>query len=375
MASLFRSGRKTAQLELNNEIPHFDVYYIGRSTARSKMGRECTKGIVEELIQKAKLLPELQRVSVTITSKGIMVREISDTNPRESFIPIFDVTYGAADKTYKNVFSFVTNFSREQQSHDTLHERKSSFDNTRPFVCHAFYCRDPAMTRAMVVYLVRAFKVGFESWKRATKSVELREKIRAGPGQGSSTAGETIKKSSSSGSDGTVKHAPPKQLDINAINNLTPRTKGSNPPPKVRSPPVETSNNVDKVTKWLDRWLNVGDNKKPSASTSPSKDQMITAANVEENQNFAKRMQEFSEHPETLNADVDIQSELEDPEVRSVLEEMAEQTEKDESDATYSDDTTSNNSSNNSSTPSVVKPKPKSSGPVGLLAQNKQLLF
>ncbi|XP_072029204.1 uncharacterized protein [Amphiura filiformis] len=362
MASLFKGGRKAAQLELNSELPHFDVYYIGRSTARAKMGRECTKGIVEELIQKAKLLPELQRVSVTITSKGIMVREMSETNPRETFIPIYDVTYGAADKSHKNVFSFVTNFSLNQNRD----ERKSTYDTARPFVCHAFYCRDAAMARAMVVYLVRAFKVGFESWKRAAKSQELREKIRAGPGQGSSTAGETIKKSSSSGSGGTLK-----QLDINGINNLSPRITV---PPKVQAPPVETSNHVDKVTKWLDKWLNVGD-KKPTSS-SPSKSQMINTTD-EENQEFSKRMQEFSD-PDTLNIDIDIKSELEDPEVRSVLEEMAEQTEKDENESTASaasdsQETGSNNSSN-SSAPTVVKPKPKLT-PVGMLQNNKQLLF
>ena len=315
MASLFKGGRKTAQLQLNNEIPHFDVLYIGRSQARAKMGRECTKAIVAELVQKSRSTPELQRVSLTISSKGLVVREISEASSRETFMPIYDVTYGAADKIYRNVFSFVTNHNPNRNADGS---KRQSFDSSRPFVCHAFVCKDAAMARAMVVYLVRAFKVGFESWKRAEKSIEVREKIRAGPGlQGSVTDG-TNQKSSSSGScsGGTLKLG-----DRNDLNDLSLRRTVTTIHHHT-TPPFETSNHIDKVTKWLDKWLNVGE-KRPSSSRSMSSDS--DNEKDERGMGFSRRMMEFSD-PETLNADVDIDSELADPEVRSVLEEMAEQT-------------------------------------------------
>ncbi|XP_022096250.1 uncharacterized protein LOC110982261 [Acanthaster planci] len=336
MAGLLgRKGKKKAQLELNNELPFFDVHYLGRSLTKTKMGRECTKNVVEDLVKKAHGR-ELQTVSLTISSRGIWVTEKSGQgNGRETFIPIYSVTYGAADKKYQNVFTIVTTYRPNGAINKSNRQDKDSggsgsgdgsatgsangsncsgapvnckgnnvedfkalksvkASSSEVFVCHAFLCRDPVLARAMVVYLLKAFRVAFESWSRCIKSERLRERIKAGPGvTGASEQGK-------SGQAG-------RKNSHHELLTVEPLAK----------PPEETAPLVDKVAAWMDKWFHFGNNKKHSeifSSEEPSSD-------PSEFEEFSKRMMEFSD-PTLLNFDVDIEAELKDVEVCSALSEV-----------------------------------------------------
>ncbi|XP_038059099.1 uncharacterized protein LOC119730333 [Patiria miniata] len=333
MASLLgRKSKKKAQLELNNELPFFDVRYLGRSLTRTKMGRECTKSVVSDLVKKAHGC-ELQTVSLTISSRGIWVTEKSGQgNGRETFIPIYSVTYGAADKVFQNVFTIVTTYQprvtdkadkSEGQDKDSggsgngslngsngsasvnckgnnvedfkaLKSAKAS--SSEVFVCHAFLCRDPVLARAMVVYLLKAFKVAFESWSRCVKSEKLRERIKAGPGL--TTASDQSK-------DGKGERRKSHQ----ELLTMDPAVK----------PPEETAALVDKVAAWMDKWFHFGNNHNKKQNEIFSADE--PASDPHEFEEFSKRMMEFSD-PTLLNFDIDIEAELKDVEVCSILNEV-----------------------------------------------------
>ncbi|XP_033627495.1 low density lipoprotein receptor adapter protein 1-B-like [Asterias rubens] len=328
MAGLLgRKKKKKAQLELNGELPFFDVHYLGRTLTKTKMGRECTRHAVSDLVKKAQGR-ELQTVSLTISSRGIWVTEKSGhRSGRETFIPIYSVTYGAADKTYQNVFTIVTNY-RPQTKSDQGQEKDSGSSgvgsnngsngdtvvvdvNTKgkvddykalksakssaeeKFVCHAFLCRDPVLARAMVVYLLKAFKVAFEAWSRCLKSEQLRERIKAGPG--------VVLDSDPNKTDASRKESR------KSIPSIEPSNK----------PPEETTALVDKVAAWMDRWFHIGTSKKHNVSSSDD-----IHPDLLEFEEFSRRMQEFSD-PTVLNFDVDIEEELKDVEVCSVLNDVA----------------------------------------------------
>ena len=328
MAGLLgRKNKKKAQLELNGELPFFNVHYLGRTLTKTKMGRECTRATVSDLVKNAKGR-DLQTVSLTISSRGIWVTEKSGhRSGRETFIPIYSVTYGAADKVYQNVFTIVTNYRPRTQTeqgqekdsgssgaesngsnggiivdvntkgkvedYKALKSAKSSSEEK--FVCHAFLCRDRVLARAMVVYLLKAFKVAFEAWSRCLKSEKLREKIKAGPGIVPDV--DPVNTSESG-------H---KESHKNAL-TIRPSNK----------PPEETAALVDKVASWMDRWFHLGNGKKHNGSLYSSDEVTPDSQEFEE---FSRRMQEFSD-PTLLNLEVDIEEELRDVEVCSVLNEV-----------------------------------------------------
>lgn len=320
MASLFSKNRKKSiTLELNEEPPEFELMFLGKSATQRKMGRECTSEIIGDLVAQSRG-KELKVVRMTITSKGVRVTEGSDPKKqRDTFIPIYSISYGSADKHYPRVFSLVTNFSKNDPN--ITQGRKS----TMPFYCFAFVCQTPAIARAMVVYLLRSFKTAYEGWRRGVKSQRLRDKIKAGPGH-------NIFNRSRSGDEKSIAETIAKLEELTATNqNSSDKTSDSNSQTEEKpvTPPGETATRSDKVVSWMDKWLGLGSNKEfkrlPSndSSTSPSGSE-ITAQENEAFTNREEEYQEFVNPTAMLNEEVDIVSELMDPEVQSVFEEIAE---------------------------------------------------
>ncbi|XP_072163684.1 low density lipoprotein receptor adapter protein 1-like [Diadema setosum] len=314
MASLFaRDRRKSASINLNEEPPEFNLLFLGKSLTERKMGKECTSEIVSSLVERSRG-KELKRVKLTISSRGIWVTEGSDPKKlRDTLIPIYSVSYGAADKNYTRVFSFVTNFSKNDPN--IAEGRKS----TMPFYCYSFVTSTPAVARGMVVYLLRSFKLAYESWKRSVKSQRLRDKIKAGPGHNSFNPPEKTTESS-------LTEAMARLDQLTGISSSDKGSDSSQSDVNI-TPPDETATRSDKVLLWMDKWLGTGFNKtrarRQSDDSSSSASDNVTTKN-EENDAFAEREHEFADPTAMLNDEVDIVSELQDPEVRSVFEELAD---------------------------------------------------
>ncbi|XP_041456925.1 low density lipoprotein receptor adapter protein 1-like [Lytechinus variegatus] len=319
MASLFsKNRRKSASVELNEEPPEFELLFLGKSATERKMGRECTSGLIGDLVEQSRG-KELKVVRMSITSRGVRVTEGSDPKKqRDTFIPIYSISYGSADKHYPRVFSLVTNFSKNDPN--ITQGRKS----TMPFYCFAFVCQTPGIARAMVVYLLRSFKTAYEGWRRGVKSQRLRDKIKAGPGHNSFNPPR-------SGDEKSVADTMARLDELTGTNqNGSDKSSDTTPTEeKTVTPPDETATRSDKVVSWMDKWLGLGSSKTfkrlPSndSSSSPSASE-ITA---QENEAFAEREeehQEFVDPSAMLNEEIDIVSELQDPEVQSVFEEIAE---------------------------------------------------
>ena len=322
MVSILKDRRKSGSLELNEEPPEFTLMFLGKKPTERKMGRECTCDIVNKLVEETGGR-ELKVVKMTITCRGVWVSEGSDPKKkRETFIPIYSISYGAADKHFPRVFSLVTNFSKNDPN--IQQGRKS----TMPFYCFAFLCHTPVIARVMVVYLLRSFKTAYESWRREVKSQRLRDKIKAGPGHYS------FNRSSSTDEKGVTETTA--RLDellgtkTTSTTNSSDKGSDSSQNGKVATPPNETSTRSDKVMTWMDRWLGMGSSKmfrrlSSDDSTSPTTTMTsAVTAKMAEDEAFTEREQEFEDPAAMLNDEVDIVSELQDPEVRSVFEEMAE---------------------------------------------------
>ncbi|XP_071944019.1 protein FAM43A-like [Antedon mediterranea] len=253
------SRKKSAQFDLTEEPPSFEVCYLGRMITRVKMGRECTKDIVRTLYNKARGRHDLQRVHVTISTKGMRVSESpAIAANRQTFIPIYTVTYGSADKVYQRVFSFITTVQRDNNEEST-------------FVCHAFLCRDTSMAKTMVMHLLSAFKCAFGDWKKYANRQKIKDRLEAGPSISNGVVPDNVNGSSTSTSA-----------------DLTDN------PLEIMLPPKDQSTRVEKVAQWMERWLHL---------SVPQDSQYVGILFPDDEEEFNREFEEFSRRNGTSSLD------------------------------------------------------------------------
>ncbi|XP_033123243.1 uncharacterized protein LOC117121938 [Anneissia japonica] len=258
--------KKSAQFDLTEEPPSFEVCYLGRMITRIKMGRECTKEIVRTLYNKARGREDLQRVHVTISTKGMRISEAPNvSSKRETFIPIYTVTYGAADKVYQRVFSFITTVQRDNNEESN-------------FVCHVFLCRDSPTAKTMVSYLLNAFKCAFGDWKRYANRQKIKDRLEAGPN--SVNTKSALPNVTHNGTEDT--NGQERNEKIEDLNDS---------PMEFMLPPKDQTTRVEKVAQWMERWLHI---------SVPSDSQYVGILFPDDEDDFNREFEEFSKRNNTL---------------------------------------------------------------------------
>ncbi|XP_077862673.1 low density lipoprotein receptor adapter protein 1-like [Saccoglossus kowalevskii] len=266
MASFLPSlKRRSGTFHVNQELPSFVISYMGCVPSEVKSGQECTKNIVDNLSTalKGQTLPKL---TVSITTKGIGMK--GQKKGTDDFIPIYAITYGAADSVHKRVFSFIE--SREQGP------------NGRKFYCHAFMCRDATSCRVMILYLMKSFNIAYEEYLRDKKRKNIQSRIENGPKRSSSDE--------------------PEPAYRNTIGTQT----------ETAVPLAVSAASIARVSDWLERCVHLG-------GTSPNGYHGNRERQFSE---FERRERELT-NPEQLNSEIDLSIELKDPVIQSAIQGFA----------------------------------------------------
>lgn len=294
MAKILRKKKKSIKVEMNEELPFFEVLYMGRMETEARLDRDCVRVIVQHLVDKTRNEP-LKPVRITITTRGLWVQEGPQFNPpgRETFIPIHNISYGAADQKYTKVFTFVTNF---QEGGDA--QRKGS----TPFYSYVFRCETQAMARGMVVYLLRAFKAAYITWQKDIKRIEFQKKLTDGPA-GLREVDRASSDSNARSEDGSDQHT----VD-----------SGCSTEDELESD-SDTSKMVT-LSNYLERWVRQQGPKRMNKATDTDELNYILSKE-ERDASFRIRADKYS-RPDLLNCDVDLQKEMSDPDVQNVFHRM-----------------------------------------------------
>ncbi|XP_077996047.1 uncharacterized protein LOC144449395 [Glandiceps talaboti] len=266
MASFLPSiKRRSGTFEVNDEQPHFSVAYMGSVPSDVKGGEECTKTLVDNLCTALKG-QSLPKMTLNITTKGITMK--GQRKGTDEFIPIYAITYGAADPVHKRVFSFIE--SRHQ-------------GNGRKFFCHACLCKDATSCRVLILYLMKAFNIAYDEYMRTNKRKTIKDKIGSGPGRRTRSDGDA---------------AP--RMCANTIGTQTMLAL----PPGMDT----TTSAIVRVSDWLERCVYVSD----------SSQNGFHGYDDRRFSEFERREREYS-NPAQLNPNFDFNTELKDPNIQTAI--------------------------------------------------------
>ncbi|PIK36263.1 putative low density lipoprotein receptor adapter protein 1 [Apostichopus japonicus] len=297
MAKILRKKRKSISVDMNDDLPYFQVLFMGRIETEAKLDRDCTRVIVQHLVEKTRNEP-LKPVRITITTRGLWVQEGPKFNPprRETFVPIHNISYGSADKKYTKVFTFVTNFE------DPM-ETKCKDRDFVPFYCYVFRCETQATTRAMVVYLLRAFKQAYLLWQKDVKKQEVKRRLAEGP----RVSGDGDRRESDSNTE-SVGSSIDNQHTVHSALSTDDEFESMG----------KENTKLEKLSHYLERWVH---QQKPIVQKTVSTDTegLYELSKQERDASFRVRADRFS-RPDILNCDVDIYNEMSDPDVQNVLQ-------------------------------------------------------
>jgi len=130
----------------------FLVKFLGKEPVENENEEEQAAGAIKDIITTAKKEnTKLNRVSVTISEKGIKMVDIS-TQDTKLDISIYNVSYCTADATFDHVFAFIC--------------RDGATD---ALTCYAFLCPKRKMAKAATLTIAQGFSLAYQSWQEVRK--------------------------------------------------------------------------------------------------------------------------------------------------------------------------------------------------------------
>lgn len=161
------------------EAISYSVKYLGNSIVSSSKSEEGTAKAIKNIISSAKSMKKLQRVSLSISPKGI---EMMDPVTLESLlqVSIYKISYCSADAQHSNVFAFVGS-SNNQQENDydkppNFKEPSDATDAEGSLVCYAFLCQKKKMAQTVTLTVARSFERAYQIWQNQQFHAELKRK-------------------------------------------------------------------------------------------------------------------------------------------------------------------------------------------------------
>ncbi|CAH0400782.1 unnamed protein product [Chilo suppressalis] len=135
---------------------HIDVQYAGVAPVERASSAPATALAVRAALNSVKSFnKKMQRVSLDISSKGIVVNDVSAQEEILS-ISIYRISYCSADAANARVFAVV--------------EGKSTGGSAETHVVHVFVCARRKHARALALSLAHAFNDAYQAWQATQQS-------------------------------------------------------------------------------------------------------------------------------------------------------------------------------------------------------------
>uniref|UniRef100_A0A2M4AC43 Putative low density lipoprotein receptor adaptor protein 1 n=2 Tax=Anopheles triannulatus TaxID=58253 RepID=A0A2M4AC43_9DIPT len=186
----------------SDEAISYSVKYLGNTPVPTPRSENATSEAVKSIITAAKGVKKLQRVSLSISPKGI---EMNDSATGETLlqVSIYQISYCSADANHDHVFAFVgCTLGTEAEVKEMCFRRTAEEINLEgPLVCHAFLCQKRKMAQTVTLTVARSFERAYQIWQnkqfhaeRKRKDLEQRMERELGTSAGSSSSSDLKRK-------------------------------------------------------------------------------------------------------------------------------------------------------------------------------------
>lgn len=156
----------------------YSVKYLGNTTIPTPRSESSTADAVKRIITSAKGNKKLQRVTLSISPKGI---EMLDLGTGETLlqVSIYNISYCSADAAHDHVFAFVgTTSSNPEAEVKEMCFRKDTeeVEFEGPLVCYAFLCQKRKMAQTVTLTVARSFERAYQIWQNKQFHAERKRK-------------------------------------------------------------------------------------------------------------------------------------------------------------------------------------------------------
>lgn len=155
----------------------YSVKYLGNTSIPTPRTESSTADAVKRIIAAAKGNKKLQRVTLSISPKGI---EMLDLTTGESLlqVSIYNISYCSADAAHDHVFAFVGTTSSPEMEVKEMCFRKDAeeVDFEGPLVCYAFLCQKRKMAQTVTLTVARSFERAYQIWQNKQFHAERKRK-------------------------------------------------------------------------------------------------------------------------------------------------------------------------------------------------------
>lgn len=155
----------------------YSVKYLGDTSIPTPRAENSTADAVKKIISAAKGNKKLQRVTLSISPKGI---EMLDLTTGETLlqVSIYNISYCSADAAHDHVFAFVGTVTNPEAEVKEMCFRKDAeeveFDG--PLICYAFLCQKRKMAQTVTLTVARSFERAYQIWQSKQFNAERKRK-------------------------------------------------------------------------------------------------------------------------------------------------------------------------------------------------------
>ncbi|XP_055547786.1 low density lipoprotein receptor adapter protein 1-A-like [Wyeomyia smithii] len=155
----------------------YSVKYLGNTSIPTPRSESSTADAVKRIITAAKGNKKLQRVTLSISPKGI---EMQDPTTGESLlqVSIYNISYCSADAAHDHVFAFVGTSSNPETEVKEMCFRKDpeEVEFEGPLVCYAYLCQKRKMAQTVTLTVARSFERAYQIWQNKQFHAERKRK-------------------------------------------------------------------------------------------------------------------------------------------------------------------------------------------------------
>ncbi|XP_055599402.1 low density lipoprotein receptor adapter protein 1-like [Uranotaenia lowii] len=155
----------------------YTVKYLGNTTIPTPRSDSSTSDAVKRVITTAKGCKKLQRVTLSISPKGI---EILDQITGEAIqkVSIYNISYCSADASHDHVFAFaaITQSPEAEVKEMCFRKEVHEVDFEGPLVCYAFLCQKRKMAQTVTLTVARSFERAYQIWQNKQFHAERKRK-------------------------------------------------------------------------------------------------------------------------------------------------------------------------------------------------------
>lgn len=204
----------------------YSVKYLGNTTIPTPRAENSTADAVKKIITAAKGNKKLQRVTLSISPKGI---EMLDLTTGETLlqVSIYNISYCSADAAHDHVFAFVGTVTNPEAEVKEMCFRKDAeeVEFEGPLICYAFLCQKRKMAQTVTLTVARSFERAYQIWQSKQFHAERKRKelakLNATNRAESSNSGCSSSSSSSNRNGGVRDEADGASLLIDFNSDLT----------------------------------------------------------------------------------------------------------------------------------------------------------